>query len=63
MTRDADSVLEEALALPEAERALIAAGLLASINDPAEEYTVEAADGFARELEVRCGFAQEDVPS
>lgn len=46
-------MLEEALALPEAERALVAAELLASIEDPAEDYSAEAADQFARELERR----------
>lgn len=53
MALDVKSVLEEALALPEAERALVAAELLASIDDPAEEYSAEAADEFARELERR----------
>lgn len=47
------SVLEEALASPEAERALVAAELLSSIDDPADEYSAEAADEYARELERR----------
>lgn len=50
MALDVRSVLEEALALPEADRVLVAAGLLASFDNPAEEYSVEAADEFAREL-------------
>jgi putative addiction module component len=53
MPLDVNSVLEEALALPEAERALVAAELLASIDDPAEDYSPEAADEFARDLERR----------
>ena len=53
MALDVAAVLEEALALPEADRALVAAELLASIDDPAEEYSPEAADDFARELERR----------
>jgi hypothetical protein len=53
MALDVRSVIEEALALPEAERALVAAELLASIDGPAEEYSAEAADEFSRELERR----------
>lgn len=53
MALDVQSVLEEALALPEAERALVAAELLASIDDPTEEFSAEAADQFAGELERR----------
>jgi hypothetical protein len=53
MALDVRSVLEEALALPDAERPLIAADLLASIDDPAEDYSAETADEFARELERR----------
>jgi len=53
MALDVKSVLEEALALPDAERALVAAELLASIDDPAEVYSAEAADEFARDLERR----------
>lgn len=53
MALDVNSVLEEALALPEAERALVAAELLASFEDPDEDYSPEAAAEFARELELR----------
>lgn len=53
MSLDVKSVLEEALALPEAERALVAAELLASIDDPAEEYSTAGANEFARELKGR----------
>lgn len=53
MALDVNAVLEEAMALPEAERALVAAELLASIEDPDEDYSPQAADEFARELERR----------
>lgn len=53
MALDVQRVLEEALALPHAERALVATELLASIDDPTEEYSPEAAASFAGELERR----------
>lgn len=57
MALDLRSLLEEALALPEAERALVAAELLASLDDRAEEHSAAAANEFARDLERRVARA------
>ena len=53
MTSDAVAVLREALALPEGDRANIAAELLASLDGPGSDYTPERADEYAREIERR----------
>lgn len=53
MTLDLRSLIEEALALPEAERSVVAAELLASLDDRAEEHSSAATNEFARDLEHR----------
>ncbi len=53
MALDVTSVLAEALALAETERALVATELLATLEDPDEDYSPQAAQAFAKELERR----------
>lgn len=53
VTNDAVTVLREALALPESDRASIAAELFASLDGPDGDYSPEAADAWAREIERR----------
>jgi hypothetical protein len=50
---DAASVLSEGLALPEEERARVAAELFASLESPDPDYSAEKALAWAREIEGR----------
>ena len=53
MTNDAVAVLREALALPESDRARIAAQLYASLDGPDGDHSPEKAEAYAREIERR----------
>lgn len=53
MAADVGALLQEALALPERDRANIAAELLASLDGPGSDCTPEMADAYAREIERR----------
>ena len=50
---DASALLQQALALPEHEREMLAAELLASIEIRTSDYSPEKADAWAREIERR----------
>ncbi len=52
-TRRAGRELQQALALPEDEREMLAAELLASLDGPDPEYSPERADPWAHEVERR----------
>lgn len=52
MTSDAVTVLREALALPDSDRADLAAELLASLPEPADTLAVDS-DEWAQEIERR----------
>ena len=53
MTADAGALLKEALALPERDRANMAAELLASLGPPGSDATAAEAESYAREIERR----------
>lgn len=53
MGTDTASLLQQALALPEGEREMLAAELLASIDGPDIEHSPERAAEWAREIERR----------
>lgn len=53
MGSETASLLRQALALPEDEREMLAAELLASLDGPDPEYSSEKADAWAREVERR----------
>lgn len=46
-------MLQQALALPEVEREMLAAELLAGLDDSDSRYSPESADAWAREVERR----------
>jgi hypothetical protein len=53
MGSDTASVLRQALALPDDDREMIAAELLASLDGSDTEYSPERAEAWAREVERR----------
>ena len=53
MASDTASLLQQALALPEDAREMLAAELLASLDGPDPEYSPDKADAWAREIERR----------
>jgi hypothetical protein len=52
MSQRAEELLHEALTLPPDERADVAAGLIASLDEPADDPSV-VNDAWAREIEIR----------
>lgn len=53
MGSDTASLLQQALALPEDEREMLAVELLASLDGPDPEYSPAKADAWAHEVERR----------